>query len=84
MLPLDVTSDEQLAAVVARCDEAFGGLDFVVHGAAFAPREELSRPFVETSREGFRMALDISAYSLDLGDARAPSRSSRSAAAAAS
>jgi enoyl-[acyl-carrier protein] reductase I len=64
VLPLDVTSDEQLAAVAARCDEAFGGLDFVVHGAAFAPREELSRPFVETSREGFRQALDISAYSL--------------------
>ena len=64
VLPLDVTSDEQLAAVAARCDEAFGGLDFVVHGAAYAPREELSRPFVETSREGFRMALDISAYSL--------------------
>ena len=64
VLPLDVTSDEQLAAVAARCDEAFGGLDFVVHGAAFAAREELSRPFVETSREGFRMALDISAYSL--------------------
>jgi enoyl-[acyl-carrier protein] reductase I len=62
VLPLDVTSDEQLAAVAARCDEAFGGLDFVVHGAAFAPREELSRPFVETSRDGFRMALDISAY----------------------
>ena len=64
VLPLDVTSDEQLAAVAARCDEAFGGLDFVVHGAAYAPREELSRPFVETSREGFRTALDISAYSL--------------------
>ena len=64
VLPLDVTNDEQLAAVAARCDEAFGGLDFVVHGAAFAPREELSRPFVETSREGFRQALDISAYSL--------------------
>ncbi len=64
VLPLDVTSDEQLAAVAARCDEAFGGLDFVVHGAAYAPREELSRPFVETSREGFRLALDISAYSL--------------------
>jgi enoyl-[acyl-carrier protein] reductase I len=64
VLPLDVTSDEQLAAVAARCGEAFGGLDFVVHGAAFAPREELSRPFVETSRDGFRLALDISAYSL--------------------
>jgi enoyl-[acyl-carrier protein] reductase I len=64
VLPLDVTSDDQLASVAARCDEAFGGLDFVVHGAAYAPREELSRPFVETSREGFRTALDISAYSL--------------------
>src|SRR5215831_4917697 len=46
VIPLDVTSDEQLASVATRCDEAFGGLDFVVHGAAFAPREELSRPFV--------------------------------------
>jgi enoyl-[acyl-carrier protein] reductase I len=36
----------------------------VVHGAAFAPREEISRPFLETSREGFRIALDVSAYSL--------------------
>ena len=45
-------------------DREFGGLDFLVHGAAFAPREELSAPFVQTSREGFRMSLDISAYSL--------------------
>jgi enoyl-[acyl-carrier protein] reductase I len=36
----------------------------MLHGTAFAPREELSRPFVETSREGFRLALDVSAYSL--------------------
>ena len=64
ILPLDVTSDEQIADVAARCDATFGGLDFVVHGAAFAPREELARPFLETSREGFRIALDISAYSL--------------------
>jgi enoyl-[acyl-carrier protein] reductase I len=42
----------------------FGGLDFLVHGAAYAPREELSAPFVQTSREGFRTSLDISAYSL--------------------
>jgi enoyl-[acyl-carrier protein] reductase I len=64
ILPLDVTSDEQIAAAAARCDEAFGGLDFVVHGAAFAPRDEITRPFLETSREGFRIALDVSAYSL--------------------
>jgi enoyl-[acyl-carrier protein] reductase I len=64
VLPLDVGSDEQIHDVASRCEQAFGGLDFVVHGAAFAPRDELTRPFVETSRDGFRTALDISAYSL--------------------
>ena len=64
ILPLDVTSDEQIAAVFEQLETNFGGLDFVVHGAAFAPREELAAPFVQTSREGFRMSLDISAYSL--------------------
>ena len=39
-------------------------VDFVVHGAAFAPPHELSAPFVQTSREGFRISLDVSAYSL--------------------
>ncbi len=64
VLPCDVTSDEQIAELYAGIDRGFGGLDFLVHGAAFAPREELSAPFVETSREGFRVSLDISAYSL--------------------
>jgi enoyl-[acyl-carrier protein] reductase I len=64
ILPCDVANDGELDAVFARIDEQFGGLDFVVHGAAFAPREELSSPFLNTSREGFRTALDISAYSL--------------------
>jgi enoyl-[acyl-carrier protein] reductase I len=64
ILPCDVTSDTDIEAVFSRIDRDFGGLDFVVHGAAFAPREELTAPFSQTSREGFRMALDISAYSL--------------------
>ena len=64
LLPLDVTDDAQIAAVFEGIDRKFGGLDFVVHGAAFAPRDELSNPFVQTSREGFKTALDISAYSL--------------------
>ena len=64
ILPCDVSSDEQIDALFAAIERDFGGLDFVLHGAAFAPREELMRPFVETSREGFRTALDISAYSL--------------------
>jgi enoyl-[acyl-carrier protein] reductase I len=64
LAPCDVTSDEQMAALAATIDREFGGLDFLVHGAAFAPQPELSNPFVETSREGFRIALDVSVYSL--------------------
>jgi len=64
ILPCDVTDDAQIAAVFSEIAREFGGLDFVVHGAAFAPREELSAPFVATTREGFRLSLDISAYSL--------------------
>jgi enoyl-[acyl-carrier protein] reductase I len=64
LLPCDVTSDEQIDEAYQAIEREFGGLDFLLHGTAFAPREELSRPFVETSREGFRIALDVSAYSL--------------------
>jgi enoyl-[acyl-carrier protein] reductase I len=62
--PCDVTSDEQIAALASTLDRDFGGLDFLVHGAAFAPKAELDNPFVQTTREGFRIALDVSAYSL--------------------
>jgi enoyl-[acyl-carrier protein] reductase I len=64
LLPCDVTSDTQIADVYQAVEQEFGGLDFLLHGTAFAPREELSRPFADTSREGFRIALDVSAYSL--------------------
>ena len=64
VMPLDVTSDEQIADVAGALDREFGGLDFLLHGAAFAPKAELDNPFVQTSREGFRIALDVSAYSL--------------------
>lgn len=64
VLPCDVSNDEQIAALAASLDAEFGGLDFIVHGAAFAPAAELTNRFVQTSREGFRTALDISAYSL--------------------
>jgi len=62
--PCDVAVDETIDALFDRVGTEFGGLDFVVHGAAFAPREELSSPFSMTTREGFRIALDVSAYSL--------------------
>jgi enoyl-[acyl-carrier protein] reductase I len=64
VVPCDVSDDKQIDDLFSSIDREFGGLDFVVHGAAFAPREELSAPFVQTSREGFRTSLDISAYSL--------------------
>jgi enoyl-[acyl-carrier protein] reductase I len=63
LLQCDVQDDAQIAAVFADPAVA-GGLDFVVHGAAFASRDDLSNPFTDTTRDGFRMALDISAYSL--------------------
>jgi enoyl-[acyl-carrier protein] reductase I len=64
ILPCDVAADEQVDALFAQIRESMGRLDFVVHGAAFAPREALSAPYVQTTREAFRTALDISAYSL--------------------
>ncbi len=62
--PCDVTDDAQMDALFAEIDRVHGGLDFLVHGAAFALRDDLSAPFVQTSREGFRVALEVSAYSL--------------------
>jgi enoyl-[acyl-carrier protein] reductase I len=62
--PCDLTRDDQIAALFEHVGQEFGRLDFLVHAAAFAPREELSAPFVQTSREGFKTALDVSAYSL--------------------
>src|ERR1041385_2245178 len=64
VLPCDVASDEQIDAMFASIGQQVEGLDFLVHGAAFAKPDDLSSPFVQTSREGFRIALDISAYSL--------------------
>jgi enoyl-[acyl-carrier protein] reductase I len=64
VLPCDVTNDAQMDALFDTIKAEHGGLDFLVHGAAFALREDLSAPFSQTSREGFRIALDVSAYSL--------------------
>ena len=64
VLPLDVQNDQEIAAVFAKIKEQHGGLDFVVHGAAFAAREEITGRFMNTTREGFKQALDISAYSM--------------------
>jgi enoyl-[acyl-carrier protein] reductase I len=62
--PCDVQDDAQIAAVFAKWDERVGKLDVLVHALAFAKREELDGRFLDTSRDGFALALDVSAYSL--------------------
>jgi len=64
VLPCDVSNDDQILELASSIDREFGGLDFLVHAAAFAPAAALDNPFIQTSREDFRIALDISAYSL--------------------
>jgi enoyl-[acyl-carrier protein] reductase I len=62
--PCDVGSDDQIRAVMDRWRGAYGEIDILVHALAFARREDLDGAFVDTSREGFATALDVSAYSL--------------------
>jgi enoyl-[acyl-carrier protein] reductase I len=65
LMECDVQSDEQLDRAFAQAGENFNGeIDILIHSVAFAPPRELENPFLETSREGFHTALDISAYSL--------------------
>ena len=65
ILPCDACSDEDLDNVFKAVDEQWGGqLDFVVHSIAFAQREDLQGKFSDTSRDGFRTALEVSAFSL--------------------
>lgn len=62
--PCDVQSDEQIRSVMAKWGAVYGRLDVLVHALAFARREDLEGAFVDTSRDGFALALDVSAYSL--------------------
>jgi enoyl-[acyl-carrier protein] reductase I len=64
ILPCDVTKDEELAALTESLRAMNRPLHAVVHSLAYANREDLTRPFVETSRSGFLLAQDVSAYSL--------------------
>lgn len=64
VLPCDVASDEEIAALFEALGARWDGLDIVVHSIAFAPKEQLAGDFVEaTDREGFRVAHEISSYS---------------------
>jgi enoyl-[acyl-carrier protein] reductase I len=59
----DVTKDEEIAAVAEKARKEFGQIDVLVHSIAFAGREELSGPYYDTTREGFKIAMDISVFS---------------------
>src|SRR5438477_5114719 len=64
ILPCDVTKDEEIAGVFKTVGEKFGKLHLLLHSVAFAPKEALEGEFVNTTREAFRVAHDVSAYSL--------------------
>jgi enoyl-[acyl-carrier protein] reductase I len=64
LLPCDVTKDEDIAAVFAAVQQKFGKLHLLLHAVAFAPKEALEGRFVNTTRDAFKIAHDVSAYSL--------------------
>ncbi len=64
IIECDVSADENVEAAYEQVGRELGALDVVVHSIAFADRADLGGPFIKTGREGFRLALDVSAYSL--------------------
>lgn len=64
VLPCDVSRDEELDALAESIRKEFGAVDFMIHAVAFALREELNDEFIKTSRDGYRIAQDISSFSL--------------------
>jgi len=64
LYPCDVTRDDEIAAVFEGVRRDLGGLEILVHSIAFAPREDLEKDFVETSRRGYLITQEVSAYSL--------------------
>ncbi len=64
LMPCDVTKDDDIANVFKTVGEKFGKLHLLLHSVAFAPKEALEGEFVNTSREAYRIAHDVSAYSL--------------------
>lgn len=64
LVPMDACNDDDIAAVMKRAAEEFGTIDFLVHSIAFAPMADLKGDTTDCSREGFRIAMETSAYSL--------------------
>jgi enoyl-[acyl-carrier protein] reductase I len=82
VLPLDVAEDRQIDEIMQELGKAWGGLDILVHSIGFAPREQLAGKYLDAvTREGFRIAHDISAYSFAaLGKAARPLMAGRAGA----
>ena len=66
LIPCDVTRDDSVAETFATIGREFGRLDCLVHAIAFARREELEGRYTDTSRDGYRLALEVSAFSLNV------------------
>ncbi len=64
LLPMDATNDDDIRTVFEKTAEHFGKIDFLLHSIAFADRDDLSRDTVYTSRDGFRLAMDASVFTL--------------------
>ncbi|MGB7329246.1 MAG: enoyl-ACP reductase [Rubripirellula sp.] len=64
LVPLDAQNDDNIRTVFEKAAETFGKIDFLLHSIAFADRDDLSRDTVYTSREGFKLAMDVSVYTL--------------------
>ena len=64
LMPLDVQKDEDIAAIMAKAKAEFGQIDFLLHSIAFATLDDIKKETIACSREGFKLAMDISAYSL--------------------
>ena len=64
IMSCDVTKEDEIKAVVAECERVYGKLDFVIHAVAFAAKEDLQGRFIDTSHEGWNLAMGVSAYSL--------------------
>jgi enoyl-[acyl-carrier protein] reductase I len=82
ILPCNVTSDEEIAAVFSELGTIWDGVDIIIHAVAFANKEELKGNILSTTREGFTTAMDISVYSfLGIMKAAQPMMQGRDAAA---
>ncbi|HMO13410.1 MAG TPA: enoyl-ACP reductase [Pirellulaceae bacterium] len=64
LVPLDVQDDDQIKSAISTVKQELGSIDFLLHSIAFADRDDLQRDTIETSRNGFALAMDVSVYSL--------------------